>query len=79
MPNNNKSTILLLENGKRSSGKRTRAIDIRYFFLTDQKKKGNIQIEYCPTGEMLGDFVTKPKQGADFQRLKDAIRGSADG
>ena len=32
----NKSTILLLENGKRSSSKRTRAINIRYFFLTDQ-------------------------------------------
>ena len=29
----NKSTILLLKNGKRSSGKRTRALNIRYFFL----------------------------------------------
>ena len=35
----NKSTILLENNGKMSSSKRTRAIDIRYFFLTDQIKK----------------------------------------
>ena len=48
----NKSTILLLENGKRSSGKRTRAINIRYFFLTDQRNKGNVRFEYCPTGDM---------------------------
>ena len=34
---NNKSTILLLNNGKASSGKRTRAINIRYFFLHDQQ------------------------------------------
>ena len=36
----NKSTILLLNNGKASSGKRTRAINIRYFFLHDQQVKG---------------------------------------
>ena len=35
----NKSTILLENNGKMSSSKRTRAIDIHYFFLTDQIKK----------------------------------------
>jgi len=45
----NKSTILLENNGKRSSGKRTRAINIRYFFLTDQVEKGNLRIECCPT------------------------------
>ena len=31
----NKSAILLETNGKKSSGKRTRALNIRYFFLTD--------------------------------------------
>ena len=37
----NKSTILLENNGKRSSSKRTRAFNIRYFFLTDQVERGN--------------------------------------
>jgi hypothetical protein len=32
----NKSAILLETNGKKSSGKQTRALDIRYFFITDQ-------------------------------------------
>ena len=71
----NKSTILLLETGKRSSGKRTRALNIRYFFLTDQRDKGNLSVEYCPTGDMIGDYFTKPKQGQDFRRFRSAIMG----
>ena len=71
----NKSTILLLENGKRSSGKRTRAMNIRYFFLTDQIEKGNLRVEYCPTLEMIGDFFTKPLQGKLFLKCKKQIMG----
>ena len=56
----NKSAILLEKNGKKSSSSRTRALNIRYFFVTDQVEKGNLTIEYCPTDEMLGDFMTKP-------------------
>jgi hypothetical protein len=44
----NKSAILLERNGKRSSSKQTRAINIRCFFITDQIEKGNIEIKYCP-------------------------------
>ena len=71
----NKSTMLLLKNGKRSSGKRTRALDIRYFFLHDQQEKGNVSVEYCPTKEMIGDFYTKPKQGKEFRKFRDLIMG----
>jgi hypothetical protein len=45
----NKSAILLERNGKRSSSKRTRAINIRYFFVTDQLEKKNLEIKYLPT------------------------------
>ena len=71
----NKSTILLENNGKMSSSKRIRAIDIHYFFLTDQIKKGNLQVEYCPTKEMIADFMTKPLQGELFYKFKKAIMG----
>jgi hypothetical protein len=37
----NKSAILLETNGKKSSGKQTHALNIRYFFITDQVEKGN--------------------------------------
>jgi len=35
----NKSKILLVENGKSSSSKRTRHNNIRYFFIADKIKK----------------------------------------
>ena len=52
----NKSTILLAENGKASSGKRTRHINIRYFFVKDRVASGEVKIEYCPTQNMVADF-----------------------
>ena len=55
----NKSSILLEQNGKKSSSKRTRALNIRYLFVTDQVEKRNLCIEYCPTDEMISDFMTK--------------------
>ena len=39
----NKSTILLQENGIKSYSKSTRHLNIGYFFLMDQGKKGNVR------------------------------------
>ncbi|CAJ1929662.1 unnamed protein product [Cylindrotheca closterium] len=71
----NKSAILLEENGPKSVGKRSRAINIRYFFITDQVEKGNVKIKYCPTGNMIADFMTKPLQGEKFCKFRDWILG----
>ena len=71
----NKSAILLETNGRRSAGKRSRAINICYFFLTDQVEKGNVVIKYCPTDNMWGDFMTKPLQGVKFKNFCDEILG----
>ena len=71
----NKSTILLQENGKRSSSQRTRAFNIRYFFLTDQIEQGNLKVKYCPTGDMIADYLSKPLQGAPFQKFRSQIMG----
>ena len=35
----NKSTILLTENGRASSSKRTHHLNVRYYFITEQIKK----------------------------------------
>ena len=71
----NKSAILLEENGKRSSGKRTRAFNIRYFFVTDQVEKGNLTIKYCPTDDMVADYMSKGLQGTKFGRFRADIMG----
>ena len=75
----NKSAILLETNGKKSAGKRSRALNVRYFFVTDQVEKGNLQVEYCPTNEMLGDFFTKPLQGTKFLKFRGQILGEDNG
>ena len=72
----NKSAILLEVNGKKSSSKRTRALNIRYFFITDQVHRGNATILYCPTDLMVGDFMTKPTQGMKFNGFDDSIMNS---
>ncbi len=63
----NKSAILLEKNGKQSSGKRTRHMNIWYFFITDGVKQEEISIKYCSATEMVGDHFTKP--------LKEAFQG----
>ena len=59
----NQSSILLERNGEASSGKQTRHINIRHFFITDRVNMKKIEIEWCPTKEMVADFITKPLQG----------------
>ena len=71
----NMSSILLEKNGKRSSGKQTRHMDIRYFFITDCVRQGLTSIEYCPTEQMHGDFFTKPLQGSLFRTHRAMILG----
>ncbi len=72
----NKSTMLLERNGKASSSKRTKHINVRYFFITDRIAKGEVRVEWCPTKEMVADFMTKPLQGSAFKRFRDLIMGS---
>ena len=65
----NESAILLAKNGKTSSGKRTRAIDVLHFHITDQIKRGNINIECCPTDEMTSDYMSEGLQGVKFRKF----------
>jgi hypothetical protein len=73
----NQSTMKLEENGKASSGKRTRHINIRYFFITDRIAKKEVAVQYCPTLQMVADYFTKPLQGALFYKFRDQILGLA--
>ena len=69
----NQSAIKLEENGRRSSGKRTRHINIRYFFVKDRIEKKELFVNYCPTEDMIADYFTKPLQGALFQKFRKMI------
>ena len=62
----NTSSILLAENGKNSSSKRTNHVSERYFFIKDIIEKGDMNLIFCPKSEMTTDFYTKPLQGIIF-------------
>lgn len=69
----NQSSMKLETNGKASSGKRTRHFNIRYFFITDLIQRKEVSIEYCPTDEMVADYLTKPLTGKKFVTFRQAI------
>jgi hypothetical protein len=74
----NQSAMLLERNGSASRSCRTRHIDIRFFFIKDRIQSGEVEIEYCPTDDMIGDFFTKPLQGQKFYKFRKVIMGEKD-
>jgi len=50
----NKSAILLEKNGKASSSKHTKHINIRYFLITNRVNNGDVSLSWCLTGDMIG-------------------------
>ena len=72
----NKSAMLLETNGRASSSKRTRHIEIRYYLVADRVAKGDLRIVWCPTEQMIADFLTKPLQGKAFVKFRDLLMGA---
>ncbi len=66
----NMSSMKLEINGKRSSTKNTRHMEIRYFFITDNIRRGKLSVKHCPTNSMLGDYFTKPQQGTRMRNSR---------
>ena len=71
----NQSTIRLLKNGRKSAGKQSRHIAIRYFFVADRIKAHNVTVRYCNTAMMLADYLSKPLQGRSFRLFRAVLLG----
>lgn len=71
----NTSTMKSVKNGKKSSRKVTRHITIRYSFVTDKIKRGEVVLIHCPTEEMIVDYFTHSLQGKMFRYFRDSIMG----
>ena len=71
----NTSTIKLAKGGRRVCGKRTRNIYIRYFYVTERITDEIVVVSYCPTKEMVSDYLSKPLQGSLFRLHCNAIMG----
>jgi hypothetical protein len=53
----NMSTIKLAHNGRANIGKRSRHLNIK-----------QVNVKYCPSDEILADYMSKPLTGRKFQR-----------
>ena len=68
---------MLGKNGKASSSKQTRHINIRYFFVADCVQAKEMKFGILPYWDMIADFFTNPLQGSLFKRLHDDIMNKA--
>ena len=53
----------------------SRHINIWYFFIKDRVKRGDLEIKYCPTEDIVANFFTKPLQGATFTKFRNQVVG----
>ena len=68
----NQSTITMIKSGKTNS-ERSRHIAIRFYFVTDNIKRGEVEVFYTPTHDMIADMFTKPLQGNLFVKFRNLI------
>jgi len=48
-------------------------MNIKYFFITNRVRTGEMTIRFCPTGEMVADHFTKPLQGQALRKFRAII------
>ena len=72
----NQSCMALIDRG-RSAAERTRHIHIRYFWVKERVDTGEAKIEYLRTEDMYANVLTKPLQGSQFVREREALTGWA--
>ncbi len=63
----NTSTQLLMTNGRFLSGKKTKHIRAKFFFIKDRIANKEMILVNCPTEGMWADILTKPLQGKAFR------------
>ena len=71
----NESTIRMEVNSRNSCTGNSRHVDIRFFFIHDRDKDGEVKVVYCPTNKMVADFFTKPLQGSLFKKFRASVMG----
>lgn len=52
---------------------RTKHIDIKYHFITDEVTSGRVELQWVPTDEQLADILTKPLAKLQHARLREQL------
>ena len=68
------TTVVYLEqNGILSSTRRTKHINVRYYFIKGKIDSKELIVKWCPTDDMVADYSTKPLSGEKFAQFRKAI------
>ena len=54
-----------------SINRRNEHIDIIYHYVREVTNNGDVQLEYCPTEEMVADMLTKALERIKFVNLRE--------
>ena len=66
----------MIDNNNRLSYiKRSRYINIRYFYVKDLIDNREAEVEYYPTKQMIANFFAKPLQSSLFKNFQVVIFG----
>ena len=52
---------------------RTKHIDICHHFVPERVVSNEIQVIYCPTGDMIADIMTKGLAKLSFEKLRNLL------
>ena len=69
----NRSAILLEQNSIMSSTKKTKHINVRYYFVKSRIDAGEVIVQWYSGEKLVGDFFSKPLSGSKFLRFKRKI------
>ena len=67
----NQGAIELAKNAKYHN--RTKHINISHHFVHERIDSNEIQVIYCPTGDMNGDIMTKGLAKHSFEKLRNLL------
>ena len=70
----NLSVISMLTTGF-TGNRRSRHINIRFYFAKDYIDKGLVIVKYKPSSEMIADVLSKPLTGRLFKEMRDKLLG----
>ena len=69
----NTNTQLLMKNGRLLSGKKTKHIRAKFFFINDRINDGEMIVVNCPTEGMWADILMKLLQGKAFRVIRSTL------
>lgn len=67
----NQSAIALIKNG--IVNKRSKHIDVKFRFLHELIKDGDVKMKYCSTNKQLDEIFTKPLSRVKFNKFKEQL------